>query len=397
MAGREITRNSRIAIVGAGLSGAAVARRLVDHRFTNITVFDARPHVAGNAHTERCPQTGVMLHKYGPHIFHTDDTVIWNWFGTFCRMMPHIQRTKAIVSGGKIFSFPINLHTLNQFWDTTFGPDEAERYLFSLQRQPRTPDGMLREPANFEEKALSLIGDGLYHAFLKGYTEKAWGMPPSQLPASILARLPLRFNYDDNVFFHKHQGLPRDGYTDAVTRMLSHPAITLILNAKLEADTNLARTFDHTFNTGPIDEWFDYRFGPLPYRTLDFKHTIHEGDAQGCTVINNCDRYTPWTRSTEHKHFTPWEQHNGSVVTKEFSRDWQHGDTRYYPIRLANDKATLGQYQEFAKDFPSVTFLGRLGTYRYLDMDQCLREAIDAADKFRAGANLSDRPDFSGM
>lgn len=393
VAQRKITRQSKIAIVGAGLSGAAVARTLSEQGFTNLSVFEALPHVAGNAYTERCPTTGVMLHKYGPHIFHTDDDAVWHWMDRFAKFQPFIQRTKAIGADGRVYSFPINLHTINQFFGEQYTPEQAQhRIAVASALTTQGPDPLEWMGQNFENHALGLIGRKLYTNFIDGYTRKAWGREPDALPASIIKRLPLRFTYDDNVFFHKYQGMPRQGYTVAVERMLDH----IKVRRREKFDRRHRNAFDHVFYTGPLDEWFGYQFGKLAYRTLDFDHrtTMKIDFAQGCSVLNNCDPNVPWTRRTEHKLFAPWEPSTGTVITTETPREWVEGDVRYYPVRLAEDKAILGKYLDLAKAEPEVTFVGRLATYRYLDMDQCLREAIDAARVFAGRAGARDVSSF---
>lgn len=366
-----------IAIVGAGLSGATIAYELAWRGFRNITVFDQRSHVAGNTHTERDPQTGIMLHVYGPHIFHTDDENIWKWFGQFGTLMPYIQRTKALCNDG-VYSLPINLHTINQFYGRQFTPHEAECFIAHKQIV-----GHVLQPTNFEEAALGAIGPDLYEAFFRNYTVKQWGLHPTQLPASVFGRLPIRFNYNDNAFSHAFQGVPRDGYTASVANMLDHPAITVALNKKFNFLD--AKHHTHTFYSGCIDEWFDYRLGSLPYRTLEFKKFVKPSieDAQGCAVLNSCDLETPWTRRTEHKHFTPWEPlRPGTVVFEEHSRQHAPGDIPYYPIRFAKDKQQLLDYQQFAQQERNVTFCGRLGTYQYLDMDKTISLAMTVARDF---------------
>lgn len=364
----------RVLIVGAGLSGAILARELagVGHR---ITLLDERRHVAGNCHTERDAETGVMLHVYGPHIFHTDKQEVWNYISQFTQMMPYVNRVKA-VSKGLVYSLPINLHTINQFFGKAMSPAEARQF---LQSRARTD---IVEPRNFEEQAWSLLGEELYRAFFYGYTKKQWGLEPSALPASILKRLPVRFNYDDNYFMHKHQGMPKDGYTQIVQRILDAEGIEVKLNTRFEeAKNDIA--FDHVFYTGPIDRYFDYCLGKLGYRTLDFEKFRAEGDYQGNAVINYCDEDVPYTRITEHKHFAPWESgaFSQTVCYKEFSRACGKEDIPYYPIRLADEKAMLSRYVDLAKQAQGVTFVGRLGTYRYLDMDVTIAEALEAAQR----------------
>jgi UDP-galactopyranose mutase len=224
---------------------------------------------------------------------------------------------------------------------------------------------------------LKFIGRELYEAFFRGYTIKQWGISPQALPASILKRLPVRFNYDDNYFNHKYQGMPKSGYTGIVETLLDHRNITVLLNTPFQSE--LVDEFDHVFYTGPIDAWFGYSEGMLGYRTLDFVREDHEGDYQGCAVMNYGDEEIPYTRITEHKYFSPWEQHDRTVIFKEYSRACEAQDIPYYPIRLINEKSLLRLYIEKAKREKKVSFLGRLGTYRYLDMDVTIAEALAAS------------------
>lgn len=361
--------NEKILIVGAGLSGAVIARELAQAGH-EIEVIDARDHIAGNCHTERDKETGVMVHVYGPHIFHTDDAEVWNYVNVFQTFLPYKNRVKT-TSDGQVYSLPVNLHTINQFFGKSFRPDEARQFI------EEQADGSIADPETFEEQALRFVGKDLYEAFFKGYTQKQWGCSPTDLPASILKRLPVRFNYDDNYFFHKYQGMPENGYTDMIGRILDHPNITV----KLGTHFDRAQSADsrHVFYSGPLDGYFDYEFGRLGYRTLDFERFTYEGDYQGCAVMNYGDVSVPYTRITEHKHFSPWENHAGSVCYKEFSRACGPEDIPYYPIRLVKEKEQLADYVSRAGQESSVTFVGRLGTYRYLDMDVTIREALDTA------------------
>lgn len=356
-------------MVGAGLSGAVIGRHLVEAGH-DITVVDTRPHVAGNCHTERCAQTGVLVHVYGPHIFHTDDTEVWDFVNRYETFRPYKNRVKT-VSGGRVYSLPVNLHTINQFFGKAMDPSEARAFIEAQA------DTTIADPQTFEEQALRFVGASLYVAFFKGYTQKQWGCHPSELPASILKRLPVRFNYDDNYFFHRFQGMPENGYTAMVERILDHPGITLRLNTRFSRDQ--AGTYDHVFYTGPLDGWYDYDIGRLGYRTLDFERFTHDGDYQGCAVMNYGDVQVPFTRITEHKHFAPWETHQGSVCYREYSRECGPNDIPYYPVRLIKEKALLTDYMARAQAEKNVTFVGRLGTYRYLDMDVTIREALDCA------------------
>lgn len=359
----------KIAIVGAGFTGAVLAQELASAGH-NVKVFDSRNHVAGNCYTERDEQTGVMLHHYGPHIFHTDNEEVWSFVSKFTKFMPYVNRVKT-TSQGSVFSLPINLHTINQYYNKTLKPSEAKAFIASIA------DNSIEEPQSFEEQAMKFVGKDLYEAFFKGYTLKQWGVSPTKLPASILKRLPVRFNYDDNYFNHKYQGMPNEGYTPIVEALLSHANIQTHLNSHFTADQ--VQGFDHVFYTGPIDAWFDYSEGRLGYRTLDFVREDHENDYQGCAVMNYGDVEVPYTRISEHKHFAPWETHTNTVIFKEYSRACTEKDIPYYPIRLVNEKAMLNSYIEKAKQQNKVSFLGRLGTYRYLDMDMTIAEALAAS------------------
>ncbi|MDB5842484.1 MAG: putative UDP-galactopyranose mutase [Herminiimonas sp.] len=371
----------KIAVVGAGFSGAVIAQELGKAGY-DIDVFDARPHVAGNCHSQRDAETGVMVHTYGPHIFHTSNEKVWNYIRRFDEFMPFTNRVKAITKG-RVFSLPVNLLTINQFFGKTFNPEEAEAFMASIG------DRSIETAQNFEEQALRFVGRELYEAFFKGYTTKQWGVHPSELPASILKRLPVRFNYDDNYYASTFQGMPRNGYTYIVERMLDHPNVKVHLNTKFERA--IAGDYAHVFYSGPIDAWFGFTEGRLGYRTLDFAAERHEGDYQGNAVINYCDEDVPWTRISEHKHFSPWETHTKTLIFKEYSRFCEESDTPYYPIRLAKEKSQLNRYIELAGGETNVTFVGRLGTYRYLDMHITIAEALDVAERFLACAPAGER------
>lgn len=378
-------RSSAIAIAGAGLSGAVIARLLADAGH-DVQVFESRDHLAGNCYTYRDPSSGVLVHKYGPHIFHTDDAEVWDFVKGFVEFAPYTNRVKAI-TGGHVYSLPINLHTINQFFGRLMGPAEAARFLESKA------DLSISAPASFEEQALRFVGRDLYEAFFKGYTQKQWGVHPSELPAEILKRLPVRFNYDDNYFNHRFQGMPIEGYTALVERLLQNARIEVHLSEPF--DRRQTREFRHTFYSGPIDGYFDFSMGVLGYRTLEFEAFRAEGDFQGNAVINYCDADVPWTRISEHKHFAPWESHTATICFREFSREFQVGDVPFYPIRLVTERALLGQYIARAQQEPRVSFVGRLGTYRYLDMDVTIREALDAGRTYlRCLDRGTDAPTF---
>lgn len=360
-------------LVGAGFSCAVIGRKLAESG-NKVVIIDKRNSIAGNCYTERDEETEVMVHTYGPHIFHTNDEEVWNYVNSFGKFMPYVNRVKS-TSQGQVFSLPINLHTINQYFHKTMRPDEAKRFITEEQA-----DTSIKNPQTFEERALRFVGKDLYEAFFKGYTMKQWGCSPTELPASILKRLPVRFNYDDNYFAHKFQGMPKDGYTPIVAAILNHPNITVQLNTVFTHD--MADDFDHVFYSGSLDGYFDYELGRLGYRTLDFEKFTYAGDYQGCAVMNYGDVDVPYTRITEHKHFAPWETHEGSVCYKEFSRSCTKEDIPYYPIRMVEEKTLLDKYIALAKRQNKVTFVGRLGTYRYLDMDVTIREALDVAEDF---------------
>jgi len=364
----------KILLVGAGFSGAVIGRKLAEAGH-QCRVIDSRSHIAGNCYTERDGETGVLVHVYGPHIFHTDDEEVWNYVNQYSTFEPYKNRVKTTAQG-QVFSLPINLHTINQFFGKTMNPTEAAAFIESKGNSE------IEDPQTFEEQALRFVGEELYGAFFKGYTEKQWGCDPSELPASILKRLPVRFNYDDNYFFHKFQGMPTNGYTPIVEGILDHANITVDLDTPFVP--SMAAEVDHVFWSGPLDGFFDYKLGRLGYRTLDFEQFKYDGDYQGCAVMNYGDKDVPYTRITEHKHFAPWETHEASVCYKEFSRAADPEDIPYYPIRLVEEKELLDQYLKLADVTEGVTFVGRLGTYRYLDMDVTIREALDAADAFLA-------------
>ena len=372
--------SKNILIVGAGFSGVVIARQLAEQGH-HIRIIDQRDHIGGNSYDARDPQTDVMVHVYGPHIFHTDNETVWNYVTQHAEMMPYVNRVKATVNG-QVFSLPINLHTINQFFAKTCSPDEARALI------AEKGDSSIQEPKTFEEQALRFIGKELYEAFFKGYTIKQWGMEPSQLPASILKRLPVRFNYDDNYFNHRFQGMPKLGYTKMIESIANHENITIELQQSFNAEER--EQYDHVFYSGPLDAFYSYQYGRLGYRTLDFEKFTWQGDYQGCAVMNYCSLDVPYTRITEHKYFSPWESHEGSVCYKEYSRECGEKDIPYYPIRQMGEMALLEKYLSLAENEKNMTFVGRLGTYRYLDMDVTIAEALNTADKYLSSLSSNE-------
>lgn len=359
----------KFCVVGAGFSGAVLARKLAEAGY-HVQVYDSRHHIGGNCYTERDEVTGILIHKYGPHIFHTNKDEVWNFINQYTEMVPYIHRGKT-TSNEKVYSLPINLHTINQFYGKNMSPSEAKVFIDSIS------ESSISEPQSFEDQAHKFIGKDLYTAFMKGYTLKQWGVSPKNLPASILKRLPLRFNYDDNYFNHPFQGMPKEGYTPIFEKLLSHKKIKTTLDYFFDSDES--KNYDHVFYTGPIDTWFKNKHGKLAYRTLDFVEEAYDYDFQGCAIMNYADEHIPYTRITEHKYFSPWENHTKTVIFKEYSRECKDADIPYYPIRLIKDKEALALYVKEIKKTSGVSFLGRLGTYRYLDMDVTIQESLDAA------------------
>lgn len=365
---------SRFLVVGAGFSGCVLANQLAQQLDCTIDIWDERDHIGGNSHTSRDEETGVMVHRYGPHIFNTDKKEIWDFVNSFSEFKPYVHRVKAI-SKGKTYSLPINLFTINQFFNKNFSPSQAKDFLASLG------DVSITDPKNFEEQALHFIGQDLYKAFFYGYTKKQWGCEPKDLPASILKRIPVRFNYDDNYHTHSYTGIPVEGYSAVMGKMIDLPGITLHLNKKFNPGMDTSQ-YDHVFYTGPIDAYFNYQHGRLGYRTVTFEKNYADGDYQGLAQMNYCDEEVPYTRIAEHKHFTPWEKHDRTIYFREFSKETGETDVPYYPKRLEADKALLKKYRTEAETLKSVSFLGRLATYRYMDMHHVIAEAIDFAKTF---------------
>ncbi|EKE77462.1 UDP-galactopyranose/dTDP-fucopyranose mutase family protein [Gallaecimonas xiamenensis] len=377
---------ARYLIAGAGLAGAVLARELAESG-AQVVVRDERDHVAGNCHTERDLETGVMVHRYGPHIFNTNSEEAWDYVNRFTPFRPFINRVKAVTHKG-VFSLPVNLHTINQFFNEAFSPAEAKAFVEGLGDD-------IPEPANFEEQGRKLLGSALYESFFDGYTRKQWGCEPSELPASVLKRLPVRFNYDDNYYNAKYQGMPEQGYTAMVQAILEHPNIQVELGCSVAPQD--AEGFDHLFWSGPLDQYFDCQLGKLGYRTVYWTEERSQGDALGNAVLNYPDMSVPFTRKHEHKHFTPWEQHEQTIVFTEFSKATEEGDIPYYPVNRPADKALFRRYVELAKGCDGVSFIGRLGSYRYLNMDLVILETLAFARAFLNDPSLTFPPAVEEM
>lgn len=373
-------------VVGAGFSGAVLARALAEAGF-RLQVIDARDHVGGHCHTVRDAASGVMEHVYGPHIFHTGNEAVWRYVQRFGEWVPYVNRVKASIRRG-VFGLPINLHTINQFFGRQLRPAEARAFVAGLS------DPRIGKPANLEEQALKFLGRELYEAFFRGYTIKQWGCAPTELPAEVLKRLPVRFDYNDSYYDSTFQALPRHGYTRVVENMLDHDHIRVQLSTPWDA--SMQRDFAHVFHSGALDAYFGCDEGRLGYRTMSWQRELHDGDYQGTAIINYPELDVPWTRVIEHRHFAPWESHERSLVTREFSRETAPDDIPFYPKRLAADLALLARYVARAQALRGISFIGRLGTYRYLDMHQVIADALDLAERWhRAHARDDVLPLFS--
>ena len=363
---------NRILIVGAGFAGAVLARQLAEVADLPVLLIDSRDHLAGNCFTERDTGSGVLVHRYGAHIFHTDREDVWNYVRRFAEFRPFFHRVKASIPRG-VFGLPITLGTINQFFGKRFSPAEARAFVATLG------DKSIIEPRNFEEQALKFLGRELYDAFFYGYSKKQWGCEPRELPASILKRLPVRFDYYDTYYVDSYQGMPVDGYTPLFEKLVQHPNIECQVGTPWSA--GIETGFAHTVFTGPLDQFYGYRFGRLGYRTVFWDQQTVPGDFQGTAVINYPEVTVPHTRIIEHKHFAPWEQHAATVVSTEFSKETEPSDVPFYPKRLASDKSVLEKYLALARQEQRTSFLGRLGTYRYLDMHQVIGESLDFAPR----------------
>lgn len=366
-------------IAGAGLSGAVVARELAESTDCTVVVRDERGHVAGNCHTERDAETGILVHRYGPHIFNTDSVEAWEYVSRFAVMRPFFNRVKAVTSKG-VFGLPVNLHTINQFFGKQLDPAQARRFVEALGED-------IPEPANFEEQGLKMLGRELYETFFAGYTRKQWGCAPSEIPAAVFRRLPVRVDYNDNYYDTRYQGMPEAGYTAMVRAILDHPRIQVELGERVEPEHGEA--FDHLFWTGPLDAFFGCRLGRLGYRTVYWTEERAYGDMLGNPVLNYPDMSVPYTRRIEHKHFAPWERHEETIVSTEYSKATGEGDIPYYPVHRREDRELLGRYAELARTVPGVSFVGRLGCYQYLNMDQAILAALEVARDFLAARKVT--------
>lgn len=364
----------RVLIVGAGLSGATMARLLVDnHDDVHVDVIDKRNHIAGNAYDYLCPETNVRIHKYGAHIFHTPDADVWDFVNRFAEFNDYRHHVRAAYQG-KNYSLPINLDTINAFYGTNFDPEGAQ---LQIKKDSAEIKG---EPQNLEEKAISLIGRPLYEAFVKGYTIKQWARDPKELPADIISRLPVRYNYNTRYFNDRFEGIPVEGYTAMVEKMFDDLRIRIHLGVDYYDSVFYEREYDAIYFTGPIDKFFKNAFGYLSWRTVDFEFRTMENtdDALGTSVQNWNDSEIGFTRTIEFKHFHPerYGEVRGTVYAHESSRMARTHEECFYPVRTKEDMEKLAKYKDASKIYSKILFGGRLGTYKYLDMHQAIGKVL---------------------
>jgi UDP-galactopyranose mutase len=374
--------NADLVVVGSGFFGLTIAERAASELGLKVLVIDRRDHIGGNAYSEVDPETGIEVHRYGAHLFHTSNASVWDYVTRFTTFTGY-QHKVYTTHHGEVFPMPVNLGTINQFFRSAYTPSEARALI-----QEQAAELETGEARNFEEKAISLIGRPLYEAFFRDYTAKQWQTDPKDLPAEVVSRLPVRYTYDNRYFNDTFEGLPTDGYTAWIERMADHPNIEVRLSTDFfdaSQPINKGATVGQVpvVYTGPVDRYFDYANGALTWRTLDFEREVLQmGDFQGTPVMNYADLDTPYTRIHEFRHFHPEREHprDKTIIMREFSRFAERGDEPYYPVNTAADREGLLSYRELAKDEPGVFFGGRLGTYQYLDMHMAIGSALSMFD-----------------
>ena len=354
-------------VVGSGLFGSVFAQ-IMNENGKKCLVIDKRNHTGGNIYTKE--ENDIKIHWYGAHIFHTDNEEVWHYINRFAKFNNYVNSPLAY-SEGRLYNLPFNMNTFNKLWNVNT-PEEAKH---KIQEQcSKYKD--ISQPDNLEEQALKLCGDDIYYTFIKEYTEKQWGRPANQLPASIIKRIPFRLTYNNNYFNDRWQGIPMGGYTAMVERMFGDVEILLSTEYR-EFREQKPGIADRTIYCGPIDEYFDFKLGTLEYRSLRFEsETVECENWQGNAVVNYTEREVPWTRIIEHKHFES-QSSPVSVITREYPADWKPGDEPYYPINDERNSALYAQYEELAKQEGDVVFAGRLGGYKYYDMDKAIDAAFD--------------------
>jgi UDP-galactopyranose mutase len=369
-------------VVGSGFFGLTVAERLAEQYGANVLVIDRRHHVGGNAYSAAEPETGIEVHQYGAHLFHTSNERVWEYVNRFTSFTDYVHRVYT-THRGEVYPMPINLGTINQFFRSAHGPDAARELIAEQAGELAGKD-----PENLDEQGVSLIGRPLYEAFIRNYTAKQWQTDPTDLPASIIKRLPVRYTYDNRYFNDKYEGLPVDGYTAWLERLADHPRIEVRLETDFFDDTqpiSKAATVGQVpvIYTGPVDRYFEFSEGELSWRTLDFEQEVlSTGDFQGAPVMNYADEDTPYTRILEFRHFHPERdyQREKTVIVREYSRFAERGDEPYYPVNTSADRERLQSYRRLMGGEKNVFFGGRLGTYQYLDMHMAIGSALSMVD-----------------
>lgn len=374
--------NYDLVVVGSGLFGLTIAEQAASRWGLRVAIVERRSHLGGNAYSETDPDTGIEVHKYGAHLFHTSNERVWEYVNRFTSFTPYVHRVWTTVDG-VVYPMPVNLGTINQFFAAAHTPDEARALIAEQAAEVEGSD-----VTDFESKGISLVGRPLFEAFFKNYTAKQWQTDPKDLPASIISRLPVRYNYDSRYFNDTYEGLPVDGYTAWLSRMVESDLIDVYLDTDffdpsnpLNKDAVVGKV--PVVYTGPLDRYFDYSAGDLSWRTVDFERELVEtGDFQGCPVMNYGDLDVPYTRIIEFRHFHPERdyQNERTVIFKEFSRFAEHGDEPYYPVNTEQDRERLKAYRELMDEEPQVFFGGRLGTYKYLDMHMAIASALTMLD-----------------
>lgn len=359
-------------IVGSGFFGSVIAERIANNLKKPVLILEKRNHIGGNCYSEIDPETGIEFHTYGTHIFHTSNEKVWNYILKFTEFNNYFHQVLTTFKG-KVFQMPINLETINQFYNVNLKPFEVDDFL----AKEKAKDVIEHPPKNFEEKAISLIGRPLYEAFIRGYTMKQWNKDPKELPEFILNRLPIRKNYNESYYFSKWQGIPKDGYGKIFEKMLSNPLITTKLNTNyFDIKDKLPNSVPLVYS-GPIDQYFDYKFGKLEYRTLRFESEIHPyEDYQGTSVMNYAEASVPYTRIHEPRHLHPEREYGKKTLTiKEYSA-LDDGSNPYYPINDEKNSSLVKKYREEASQLENVFISGRLGDYKYFDMHETIAAAL---------------------
>ena len=367
-----------VVIVGSGFFGLTIAERCAEDLGLRVLILERRKHIGGNAYSEKEPETGIEIHRYGAHLFHTSNARVWEYANRFTGFTSYQHRVFSVYKG-RVYPLPINLATICEYFGAVMTPDEARALI--AEQAAEVPPGTA---ANLEQKAISLVGRPLYEAFFRGYTFKQWQTDPADLPAEVITRLPVRYTFNNRYFSDTFEGLPVDGYTAWLERMLDHPRIEVRVGTEFaDVRADLLGNVPVVY-TGPLAEYFGYASGDLGWRTLDFElEVLPTGDFQGTPVMNYADSDVPYTRIHEFRHFHPerdWYPEDKTVIMREFSRFADRGDEPYYPINTPRDRERLLAYREAAAREPGVIFGGRLGTYKYLDMHMAIGSALSVYD-----------------